>query len=160
MSNEVSEDVTSMKAHLNSLMKIVYLQQDFNSQQEKQNAKINKRLAELEKNAGLFKAFTSHDGVLAQIKGVGTQIEEMQAAIDDENSRLSARVAALEDIIENKMQTTSQSVLKLNERINLLQYGINTQNRIKFAESMGRNRRDTSSDGSPPPKKVPRAKTD
>lgn len=103
MSNEVSEDVTSIKAHLNSLMKIVYLQQDFNSQQEKANAKINKRLADLEKNAGLFKAFTSHDGVLAKMKSLATKFEDMQASIDEEHCQLSARIAKLEEMMENKL---------------------------------------------------------
>jgi hypothetical protein len=59
-------------------MKIVFLQQDFNGQQDKQNAQSNLKIGLLEKKAKLFKDFTKHDGVLQRIDQFDTRLQAIE----------------------------------------------------------------------------------
>jgi len=69
-------------------MKIVFLQQDFNGQQDSHNEKTAHQIAELEKKASLFKAYTQHDGLKAKLDDYERKMETIEACIQIQQEQI------------------------------------------------------------------------
>lgn len=136
MSTYLPEEFYNLKTQLSQLLKIVHLQQDFNSQQEKQNMKVNKRLADTEKSIQLFKAYTEHDGLNSKLEEAHGQLAAFKLRIDKMEKDMKEDLDNLKSNFEVQSEVQVTSVQKLNERIQSLTLGINTKNRVDFASRL------------------------
>lgn len=107
-----------MKTQLQGIMKIVFLQQEFNGQQDKQNAQTSSKLVELDRKAKLFKAYTKHDGVLSKVDDIERRMQALEDAVQTQQDFVDKSLAELQKQLTSTLGAQQLSVKQLTERVN------------------------------------------
>jgi len=119
------------------VLRVLSLVQDFTGEQETQNDsfkhKLSKLQQEIDSKFELFKAFKSHEDLVAKVENVEWMLSKYESRFRENERNIETKLDAYHSHFQTVTDKHVKAVDQLQEKIKVLQYGINTQRRVILA---------------------------
>lgn len=130
---KLTSQVDVMTNQIGAIFKVLDLLNQFTTEQEQQNLTFKKKLADFSKEGQLFQRYTQHDSLVERVATLDQALKRVDAKVHEVTQDFSAKLSGTEVQFENQARQAQQRCSMLEEKIKMLNYGVNRDRRVSLA---------------------------